>query len=83
MCKWGDTKILKIDGVGRDIDSCIYDFTKMLNNNGYQTMASCCGHNKRPASIAFKNKHGEIRELFIMTFDDARKADKLFDPINL
>ena len=78
MCKWGTTKILKIAGKDRRIDSCIYDLVKLLNKHYKTTIASCCGHGKQPTSIIFSDK-SEIR---IMTFRQARKVDKLFPPIN-
>ena len=90
MCEWGNTKVLKIKGVDRDVDSCIYDFVKLLNDNGYQTIASCCGHSKQPTSIMFItdeelpktiNKE-DVKEIRIMTYDQARLVDKLFPPIN-
>ena len=53
----------------------------MLNDNGYSTIASCCGHSKQPSSIAFL-LNGEEKEMRIMTFKQARIVDKLFPPIN-
>lgn len=78
MCKWGNTKTLFLNGKYRDIDSCIADLVEHLNNYYKPTIASCCGHNKQPVSIVFSDK-SEIR---IMTFEQARKVDKLFLPIN-
>lgn len=78
MCKWGNTKILNIKGIDRDIDSCIYDLVKLLNKNYKTTIACCCGHGKQPSSIVFEDK-SEIR---IMSFEQARAVDKLFPPIN-
>lgn len=78
MCKWGNHKNLVINGRIRDIDSCIYDLVKLLNKYYKTTIASCCGYGKQPASIIFKDK----TEIRIMTFEQARKVDKLFPPIN-
>jgi hypothetical protein len=75
MCKWGKTKTLEINGKPRGIDSCIYEFVKMLNDNGYKTIASCCGHGKAPADIALVDG----REIIIARdFDEARKINELF-----
>ncbi len=79
MCEWKTTKVLIIKGVKRDIDSCIYDLVKILNGHGMQTIATCCGHSKQPSSIVLKDG----RELRIFdNYEDARKVDKLFPPIN-
>ncbi|MCK4686625.1 MAG: hypothetical protein KAT66_00685 [Candidatus Lokiarchaeota archaeon] len=78
MCKWGNTKPLKINGKLRDIDSCIFDLVKLLNENYKTTIACCCGHGKQPTSIVFEDE-SEIR---IMSFEQARKVDELFPPIN-
>lgn len=67
-----------------DVDSCIYDFVKMLNDNGFKTVACCCGHGKRPASIMFidPNDMFHYKEIMIMSFEQARALDKMFPPIN-
>ncbi len=91
MCKWGNTKKLQVTipahlshtGVERvdekDIDSCIYEFVKMLNDNGIITIASCCGHGKQPTNIALYDG----REVIVArNFDEARIIHKLFPPIN-
>ena len=85
MCKWGTDEIFEIrteSGIKRiAVDSCIAGLVKVLNNNGYSTIASCCGHNKQPSSIIFM-LNGEEKEMRIMTFEQARIVDKLFPPIN-
>ena len=74
MCKWNNCKTLMINGRVRDIDSCIYDLVKALNQTGFETIASCCGHNHRPGNIILKDG----RELFIVPdFKTGRKLDKL------
>jgi hypothetical protein len=40
-----------IDGKIRDIDFCISDIVKALNDAGLSTIASCCGHSKIDAII--------------------------------
>jgi hypothetical protein len=79
MCEWGNTKVIEIDGVGRDIDSCIVSIVVALNEAGMKTIASCCGHGKQPGSVVLEDG----REIRIMPdFESARKVDELFPPIN-
>jgi len=56
------------------VDDCIQDLVRTLNDNGYETIASCCGHGHRPASIILKDN----REILIMPFEEARKLDNLW-----
>lgn len=81
MCNWGTTTILVINGKPVDVDSCIASLVKVLNANGFSTIASCCGHGKQPGSIAFMLNGKEV-EMRIMTYNQARVVDKLFPPIN-
>ena len=79
MCKWGDTVIVEIKGIPQGIDRCIAPIVNALNMAGLETVASCCGHGKRPGIIALRDG----REILIMpTYEDSRKVDKLFPPIN-
>lgn len=67
MCKWGTSTPLTVTipahlshtGVQRqdvkDIDSCIAGIVRALNNAGIVTVASCCGHGKRPGNIALSD----------------------------
>lgn len=80
MCKPGNTRTLEIDGKPRSIDSCIYDFVKILNDNGYKTFASCCGHGKQPTRISYDD-NGTDKEIIICNYDQATKIGKLFPPI--
>ena len=93
MCEWGNTTPLEVtipashSSTGKDkrkvvdIDSCFYEFVELLNDNGFPTVAHCCGHGKQPAVIAFHDK-GVIKEMLIMSSEDARRVGKLFEPIN-
>ena len=47
-----------------------------LNSDGIRTVASCCGHGKRPGLIAL----ADGRELFILPdFASARELDRHFE----
>lgn len=56
-------------------DPCIAPIVKALNDAGICTVASCCGHKRRPGVIAL----ADGRELFIARdFAEARQVDKAF-----
>ncbi len=46
---------MAIKGRRRDIDYCIADIVAALNAANIITEASCCGHDKRPASIMLED----------------------------
>jgi hypothetical protein len=55
-------------------DPCIAPLVEALNESDLPTVASCCGHGKRPGKIALVDG----RELFILPdFDSARELDQL------
>ena len=80
MCKshggtWNGTEIQRINGRLYNIDKCIAQIVKALNMSGLKTVASCCGHGKRPGSIAL----GDGREIIIVSdYKDGRKIDECF-----
>jgi len=80
MCKWGTTKKVKLhrryrDSCYADVDSCIANLVRALNRSGIMTIASCCGHNKRPSNIVLEDG----REMFIVkNYKQARELDELF-----
>lgn len=91
MCEWGTCVQLEVTipahlsytGQERkdikDIDFCIASLVKALNAGGVQTIASCCGHGKRPGNIAL----ADGRELIIAAdYEMGRLVDKSFPPIN-
>lgn len=90
MCKWDTTVPVEVTVPAhlsytgkerravKDIDSCIAPVVVALNEAGLTTIASCCGHGKQPASIAL----ADGREVRIMTYEQARRVDELFPPIN-
>lgn len=82
MCKWGITatqvKLAHPNGKGRThvpVDPCIAHLVQGLNDAGLQTVASCCGHGKRPGNIMLEDG----QELVIAPdYDTAREIDRLF-----
>jgi hypothetical protein len=90
MCKWGTSVILEVTipahlshtGEQRqkaiDVDACIAPIVKALNAAGIVTIASCCGHGKRPGNIAL----ADGRELVIAPdYTTGRAVDQAFPPI--
>jgi len=84
MCEQGTIRVIKIWNsklkkarlVG--VDSCIADFILMLNHNGYETVASCCGHGKQPASIILRDDTW----ILFLTREQAEEINCQFPPIN-
>ena len=81
MCQWNDTVPVRVfiqsqyskTGVARwdekPIDRCIAPLVAALNQAGFHTNASCCGHGKGWGNIAL----ADGRELLIAPdFDSAR-----------
>lgn len=61
------------------VDPCIAPIVQALNDAGIATIASCCGHGKRPGSIAL----ADGREIILAAnFEEAREVDRAFSPIN-
>lgn len=59
----------------KGIDTCIAPLIKTLNEAGFLTAASCCGHGHRPGVISLIDG----RELVIARdFDEARTIEALF-----
>lgn len=63
MCEWGSStdvilcKPREISGRIRvSVDSCVADVVQLLNDNGIQTLGSCCGHGNGSAKIEFDAK---------------------------
>lgn len=78
MCKHGNTKVIPIDGFPVAVDSCIAGIVEALNESGMRTVASCCGHGKRPGRISL----ADGREIFIVPdYETATKTDKFFNRI--
>lgn len=63
------------NGSAVSVDEPIADLVRVLNENGYPTVASCSGHGFRPGNIALRDG----RELIIARdHAEARKIDALF-----
>jgi hypothetical protein len=90
MCGWGTSEPVEVTvpasisrtGAERrkvvDVDACLAPLVKTLNDAGYVTVASCCGHGKRPGDIIL----ADGRELHIMPdFATSRRADRLYDAL--
>lgn len=60
MCK----KVNNKNSSNIRIDKCMKEVINTLNARDFETVASCCGHNKYPMSIIFKGKSGGFFELF-------------------
>ena len=61
------------------VDPCIAPLVQTLNDGGYQTTASCCGHGRRPGIITLEDG----RELIVMPdLGTARRIDHLFPDIH-
>ena len=84
MCKLGITATMvklqkprKLDGKPFvSVDPCIAKLVQALNDAGFKTEASCCGHGNRPGSIPLEGG----KELVIMPdYESARKLDKILD----
>jgi len=71
-------KILEIGGKQVLIDIEVYDLVALLNKYYKPTVACCSGHGFQPASIIFEDD----TEIRIMTFEQSREVDKLFQDIN-
>lgn len=59
-------------GTLRLIDGCIADLVRVLNENGYPTRASCCGHGDSLGNIVLVDG----RELLIVPdYETARRME--------
>lgn len=60
-------------------DPCLVPIVKALNEGGIRTLASCCGHGRRPGSIAL----ADGRELVVAPDSTtARRLSHAYPPIN-
>lgn len=71
MCKKTNYKTCNVR-----IDKCIRNLIYFLNQNGYITIASCCGHMKYPITVVveyIKNGNPYYSELFTNTIIPRKK----------
>lgn len=60
-------------------DPCLAPLVGALNDGGIRTVASCCGHGRRPGNVIL----ADGRELVIAPdHETARQVDRAFPPIN-
>ena len=56
-------------------DPCLSEIVQALNDGGFQTISSCCGHGHRPGTIMLEDG----REFLLLPdFDTARGLDHLW-----
>jgi hypothetical protein len=67
-----DVVVLPINGRCRTIDRCIHHIVAALNAGGVETVASCCGHGKKPGRIDL----ADGRVLMIMTEAKANACEQ-------
>jgi hypothetical protein len=60
------------------IDHCIQRLVEVLNDQGHETVASCCGHGFQPLRIDLKDG----RAILILSFEQAQKVCGIFHGIN-
>ena len=51
------------------VDPCIAPLVQVLNYGGFQTIASCCGHNRIPGNVIFEDNTPGMRGLMIIRND--------------
>ncbi len=78
MCEWGASVRVKLQRGYCDVDACIAPLVQAMNDNGMETVASCCGHGNRPGEIILDDG----RSVILCSWEQARKIDKLFPDIH-
>ena len=65
--------------ISAGIDLCLKHLLRVINEGGFKTIASCCGHGHQPGNIML----ADGREIFIMPdWNSARQLSNLFRGIN-
>ena len=64
MCQNRSTVRLTINGRVVRLDSCMKQVISILNRNGIETVACCCGHGKYHQTILIRDSNNSIVELF-------------------
>ncbi len=79
MCEWGTYEKIVLPGKVVRVDSCIASIVSALNDGGCATIASCCGHGRRPGNIVLSDG----KELIICPdYKTGRLVDKAFPAIS-
>jgi len=74
MCEQGDVTEINNNHVLMSVDSCLATLIGVLNVTGFRTVASCCGHGKRPGNIALEDG----REIIIVPdYKTSRRVERL------
>jgi tRNA(Phe) wybutosine-synthesizing methylase Tyw3 len=61
------------------VDRCIAPLVKAINAAGISTVASCCGHGRRPGRISLRDG----RDLFIASdYETGQAVSAAFPPLN-
>ena len=55
---------IKLPYCARQIDHCIKSHVENLQRLGYNTISSCCGHNKYKPSIVIRNEDNSVFEYY-------------------
>ena len=59
------------------IDKCMRNLIEnliwMTDGEGWQPVASCCGHGKYPMTLVFKSPHGKMLEVFSDKYIDRKR----------
>lgn len=78
MCTQGDTVVLTVHERPVDVDRCIAPLVQALNEAGLRTIASCCGHGRRPGQVAL----ADGREVFVVPdYETAQALNQRLDAL--
>lgn len=81
MCRQGSKPAVVTlhDGRRIGVDPCIASLVQALNDAGFHTRASCCGHGLQPTNIILKDG----REVFIaQSYEVGRTIERAFPPLH-
>lgn len=65
MCNGHSDVVVDIGSKSVGVDGCIAPLVKALNDAGYRTLASCCGHHKQAATVPLIDLDGVERWLIL------------------
>ncbi|KKK75097.1 hypothetical protein LCGC14_2877150 [marine sediment metagenome] len=58
----------KLKYCNRNIDSCLIKEIEILNQSGFKTILSCCGHGKYDATVLVRDELNLVYELYTETY---------------